>query len=545
MQHETFAKNSHDTHAPGQPDEIFPAQAEPVEAPVDLRSSTTRQAQGEREGESPATDAYGRTPDRWTGSGDPDDPTAGMTDREYDIYWAGVRDSIREDRRANAAPLPAAAAPAGRAYDADPGDALVRPWLDDFESGMRAEAYRDGGWNPRRQRVFLEALADSGIVTQACRAASISPRAAYNLRNRDAIFAEAWVAAQALARQRLADDLLERALRGQADRIVRNGEVIAERHRTDNRLALGLLTRLDRQAEPDAPWMQHAPDHSPTPHKVLMAHWDQYLDNLSPPHLDGGAEGVAQQQRDREAVEGSCTQNPPYFDGEGDHPQDGGGVCATSGQLPSDNPEGHTQLHTREPVAGRCELHELVRTLAASDASPSPDADAASEDEAETDRHDIWQDENDEWRTDYPPPPGFTGWQSGDYGDYRYARALAPQESAIAAHWEEEDAEEESATLAQAQAQRRAAFGLSDEDEDEGEDKDAEENLSPPHANGGIADDPQDQRDREAVEENCETPEEARNEALDHRRAFEGVAANRYDDRAGLPARPDQRLGDP
>lgn len=495
MQHETFPKHSHDTHAPGQPDDATP-------------SETATEAAA------PATDAYGRTPDRWAGSGDPDDPTAGLTDREYDIYWAGVRDSIREDRRANAARLPAAAAPAGRAYDADPDDALVRPWLDDLQSGLRAEAVRDYGWNPRRQRVFLEALADSGIVTQACRAAAISPRAAYNLRNRDAIFAEAWVAAQALARQRLADDLLERALRGQADRIVRNGEVIAERHRTDNRLALGLLTRLDRQAEPDARWMQHAPDHSPTPHKVLMAHWDQYLDKLSPPPL-GGAEGVAQQQRD--------------------HPQDGRGVCATSGQLPSDNPEGHTQLHTREPAAGRCELHELVRTLAASDSSPSPDAE--SEDEAETDRHDIWQDGNDEWRTDYPPPPGFTGWQSGDYGDYRYARALDPQESAIAAQWEEEDAEEESATLAQAEAQRRAAFGLLDH---------ADEDIqSPPHINAGIADDPQDKRDREAVEGNCETPEEARNDALHHRRAFEGVAANRYDDRAGLPARPDQRLGDP
>jgi hypothetical protein len=66
MQHETFPKNSHDTHAPGQPDEVFPAQ-------------------GERDEENPTTDAYGRTPDRWAGSGDPDDPTAGLTDREYDI----------------------------------------------------------------------------------------------------------------------------------------------------------------------------------------------------------------------------------------------------------------------------------------------------------------------------------------------------------------------------------------------------------------------------------------------------------------------------
>lgn len=479
MQHETFPKNSHDTHAPGQPDDATPSE------------TATEPAV-------PTTDAYGRTPDRWAGSGDPDDPTAGLTDREYDIYWAGVRDSIREDRRANAARLPAAAAPAGRAYDADPDDALVRPWLDDLQSGMRAEAVRDYGWNPRRQRVFLEALADSGIVTQACRAAAISPRAAYNLRNRDAIFAEAWVAAQALARQRLADDLLERALRGQADRIVRNGEVVAERHRTDNRLALGLLTRLDRQAEPDARWMQHAPDHSPTPHKVLMAHWDQYLDTLNPPHFDGEGDRSAQTS--------------------------GGGDCATSDQLTNPTPDSpspahpepvegqlHTQLHTREPAAGRCELHELVRTLAASDASPSLDDDP--DDEAETDRHDIWQDENDEWRTDYPPPPGFTGWQSGDYGDYRYARALAPQESAIAARWEQDDAEDERETLAEAETQRRAAFGLTDEDA-----------LSPPHENGE-GDHPQ---DGGGVGETASESATGSPHAQSH-----------------LTPRPDQRLGDP
>ena len=109
------------------------------------------------------------------------------------------------------------------------------------------------------------------------------------MRNRDAVFAEAWVAAQALARQRLPDDLLERALRGQADRIVKNGEVIAERHRTDNRLALGLLTRLDRLAAPELRDARGRPRGEPDAHKVLMAHWDTFLDTIDAPSAEDDA----------------------------------------------------------------------------------------------------------------------------------------------------------------------------------------------------------------------------------------------------------------
>lgn len=86
-----------------------------------------------------------------------------MTTREYDIYRAGVRDSMREDRldREAAAtatasssyvqaepvlstvegpvealsPLPARSSHAVRGDDAD---RLVRPWLDDFESGRES-----------------------------------------------------------------------------------------------------------------------------------------------------------------------------------------------------------------------------------------------------------------------------------------------------------------------------------------------------------------------------------------------------------------------
>lgn len=444
---------------------LFCAQAEPVEAPpqtVDLRSSSTRQAQGERDvgddcssaetsGEGGATtDAYGRTPDRWAGSGDPDDPTAGLTDREYDIYWAGVRDSIRLARHPDPAPPSAQAERTMVPHPTDPDDALVRPWLRQFDAGLRDAdndaATRDGGWNPRRKRVFLATLAASGIVTDACRAASISPRSAYNLRNRDAVFAEAWVAAQALARQRLADELLERALRGQADRIVKNGEVIAERHRTDNRLALGLLTRLDRLAAPEP--VSFVPV-DPAPHKVLMAHWDAFLDTIDAPSAEDAA---IPSRAHPEPVEGASGETP----------------------------EGHTQGHTREPVPGRCELHELVRTLEASgDSAPEPATGPASPVEAGGDGHEIWQDSEGHWWTDFPPPESFDGEEQGRYGDWDYQRTLDEDEQFAV---EEED-DEDRAERARLESLRRAAFGLPPEDEDDDEDEEDDQSsntASPP-----------------------------------------------------------------
>ncbi|TXC74035.1 hypothetical protein FSZ31_04760 [Sphingorhabdus soli] len=496
MDHETFPQGApgadtpdalHDDRAPDAAPVLAALPAPDAPDPDDPSSA-------EAFGEGGATDAYGRTPDRWAGSGDPDDPTAGLTDREYDIYWAGVRDSIRLARHPQPgeapSPLPQAGG-AGGGHDgelastelptpnpsrlregdyADPDDALVRPWLRQFDAGLRDAdndaATRDGGWNPRRKRVFLATLAASGIVTDACRAASISPRSAYNLRNRDAVFAEAWVAAQALARQRLADELLERALRGQADRIVKNGEVIAERHRTDNRLALGLLTRLDRLAAPEP--VSFVPV-DPAPHKVLMAHWDAFLDTIDAPSAEDDA---IPSRAHPEPVEGASGETP----------------------------EGHTQGHTREPVPGRCELHELVRTLEASgDSAPDPATAPASPVEADEDEHEIWQDSEGHWWTDFPPPEDFNGRQDGRYGDCDYQRTLDGDERFAV---EEED-DEDRAERARLESLRRAAFGLPAEDEDEEdeeEDEEEEDGTQIPPRTGGVADDLSDQRDREAVE---------------------------------------------
>src|SRR3546814_9985915 len=80
--------------------------------------------------------------------------------------------------------------------------------------------------------------ADLGIILSACEAAHISPRSAYALRIRrdGAAFRLGWDAAILIARARLADDLLARALTGHEEVIRKDmdaGEIT--RHRHDNR----------------------------------------------------------------------------------------------------------------------------------------------------------------------------------------------------------------------------------------------------------------------------------------------------------------------
>jgi hypothetical protein len=115
-----------------------------------------------------------------------------------------------------------------------------------------AEQIRVDGWSPTRQRQFLETLAATGVIATACDAVNISSRAAYTLRIRrdGAAFRLGWDAAILIARARLADDLLARALTG-SEEVIRKDAEAGEitRHRHDNRLAMSMLARLDRMAD--------------------------------------------------------------------------------------------------------------------------------------------------------------------------------------------------------------------------------------------------------------------------------------------------------
>ena len=77
---------------------------------------------------------------------------------------------------------------------------------------------------------FLMPLAEWGVVDDAARATAISRRSAYRLRNsaRGRAFRLAWQAALLLARQRLGDDLMSRAVNGCVELVYRDGALVGE-----------------------------------------------------------------------------------------------------------------------------------------------------------------------------------------------------------------------------------------------------------------------------------------------------------------------------
>jgi hypothetical protein len=201
----------------------------------------------------PASSLNPRPAEAGTAPADPLAACSFATPAEDEAYWKGV---VHGTRCVQAEPV---YRHRPRDWDADlsrPGTApaLTPDGLAEAYAPVTTDAIgrniRDDGFTPARQRLFLTVLAACGVAADACRAAGISRDTAYNLRNRaeGAAFAIAWNAALLIARGRMDDELMSRALNGVIERIYRNGELWGERHRHDNRLAMAVLTRLDRQA---------------------------------------------------------------------------------------------------------------------------------------------------------------------------------------------------------------------------------------------------------------------------------------------------------
>jgi hypothetical protein len=142
---------------------------------------------------------------------------------------------------------------------ADQSD-FARPLIQDclaetFPPGTRQP--RHDGWTPAAIGSFLEDLAAHGVVEHAARAVGLSASSAYAFRNRrqGRAFARMWDAVLIhRSRARLAAENQACATLGCVSRrLDRNGEVVGEYHYRDNRLAMAMLTRLDRLAEREAP----------------------------------------------------------------------------------------------------------------------------------------------------------------------------------------------------------------------------------------------------------------------------------------------------
>lgn len=226
---------------------------------------------------------------------------------------------------------------------------------------------RHDGWTPEKKKLFLERFAECGVVVEACQAAGMSARSAYNLHDRDPLFAAGWEAASVIARPRLAAEAFSRSMNGVVDRIYKDGVIVAERHRYDNRLTMSVLARLDSRID--------RAEEKGAPHLALVARWDEYLAAL-----------------------------------EEDRREDGLALLAGLEAAPA--------VEVRENAGDR-ELRELH--LAEEDMEL---------DDIDEDPHDVWESQGC-WWTDYPPPAGFDGEEHGEYGRLDYRRTLTPEEQAV------------------------------------------------------------------------------------------------------------------
>jgi hypothetical protein len=346
---------------------------------------------------------------------------------------------------------------------------------------------RADGWSPALQRRFLETLAETGIVRLAGESCRLTARSAYHLRVRrdGAAFRLGWDAAILIARARLADDLLARAILGCEETIRKDEENFqVTRHRHDNRLAMSMLARLDRMADCPAEGSDAALA------RVVAQDFAAFLDLICPAdqmtaEADRrglpvrGAEPMARQMDDARLYDGAIPEPlPPLDEAAADlstalSPGASAALfvaarmalhAAANGAADYDDDDAEEEdeedMDPQEfAPQGQCELSDSVVDLA-----DLPPEEAAARLEG------IWWDEKKKrLRTDYPPPPGFDGEQSiavYDIDYYERDLTLEEEEAYAARLAEERRPYEEAATRA-----RDAFFGFvqADDEEDERE----------------------------------------------------------------------------
>ena len=88
---------------------------------------------------------------------------------------------------------------------------------------------------------FCTALAESGIVSSACRKAEISRTAAYEARNADPVFAEAWDKALEVGIAGLEDEAQRRAFEGVLEPVFQGGAKVGAIRKYSDTLAMFML----------------------------------------------------------------------------------------------------------------------------------------------------------------------------------------------------------------------------------------------------------------------------------------------------------------
>lgn len=106
---------------------------------------------------------------------------------------------------------------------------------------------RHDGWTPERQRGFIAALAESGIVAKAARAVGMGARSAYRLRRRVGAesFARAWDMVEYEARERAFAYVMDHAINGATRPRFYRGSFVGTVCGVEDRMAMAALRALD------------------------------------------------------------------------------------------------------------------------------------------------------------------------------------------------------------------------------------------------------------------------------------------------------------
>ena len=208
-----------------------------------------------------------------------EDEHAFASEAEEDAYWAGVVDGIRNGGGTVPPRLAARAAKERLLVEqhGEPEAPAAPPPADILDFTPAELRYRPDGWTPARQREFVEALADTGVIRTAAERVGMNERSVSRLRRRaDArTFDHACTGAQRIGARRLVSIAYERAIEGTIKRHYFHGELKAEERVYDNRLLIALLNKLpdhnpadDRSDEVEAnwePWMEAIEQSLPPP----------------------------------------------------------------------------------------------------------------------------------------------------------------------------------------------------------------------------------------------------------------------------------------
>jgi hypothetical protein len=125
-------------------------------------------------------------------------------------------------------------------------DIVPAPTIPDFTPAPSRK--RRAGWTAERQRTFIEQVAVTGNIGEACARVGLSSTSFYNLCSKPGAesFAQACDAARALsASSRGAAIAWDRAINGRVERFYKDGELVMERRVPSDYLLTWLLARLD------------------------------------------------------------------------------------------------------------------------------------------------------------------------------------------------------------------------------------------------------------------------------------------------------------